>query len=138
LNPRNGIWENSGAALLIHAKADDMKSDPAGNAGERIAQDEAFAERLASYMPEFEVYLQFDSFERTPLMELRGADLRGIRQRALERLNRYQCSGAAAAVYDCAFFAGADNQHYNSPKRARLGREADLRNARPDDAHPGG
>jgi len=37
LNPRNGIWENSGAALLIHAKADDMKSDPAGNAGERMA-----------------------------------------------------------------------------------------------------
>ena len=26
-----------GAALVIHAKQDDMKSDPAGNAGERIA-----------------------------------------------------------------------------------------------------
>ena len=60
--------------------------------GVRIAQDEGFAERLASYMPEFEVYLQFDSFERTPLMKLRGADLRGIRQRALERLNRHGIS----------------------------------------------
>src|SRR6266704_1282145 len=39
LNPRNGIWVNSGAALLIHAKADDMKSDPAGNAGERMARN---------------------------------------------------------------------------------------------------
>ncbi len=27
----------SGKALVIHAKADDMKSDPAGNAGDRVA-----------------------------------------------------------------------------------------------------
>ncbi len=32
--------------------------------GIRIAQDEEFAARLAGYMPDFEVYLQFDSFER--------------------------------------------------------------------------
>jgi 7,8-dihydro-6-hydroxymethylpterin dimethyltransferase len=56
--------------------------------GIRIAQDEAFAERLASYMPDFEVYLQFDSLDRAPLVSLRGADLRRIRERALERLNR--------------------------------------------------
>jgi Cu-Zn family superoxide dismutase len=31
------IFANGGAALVIHAKADDMKSDPAGNAGDRIA-----------------------------------------------------------------------------------------------------
>jgi len=28
---------NAGTALVVHAKADDMKSDPAGNAGDRIA-----------------------------------------------------------------------------------------------------
>ena len=28
---------NGGTALVIHAKADDMKTDPAGNAGDRIA-----------------------------------------------------------------------------------------------------
>jgi superoxide dismutase, Cu-Zn family len=28
---------NAGTALVIHAKADDMKTDPAGNAGDRIA-----------------------------------------------------------------------------------------------------
>jgi len=33
------------------------------------------------------VYLQFDSFERDALLELRGADLREIRRKALERLN---------------------------------------------------
>ncbi len=39
-------------------------------------------------MPDFEIYLQFDSFEREALMDLRGADLRRIREQALERLNR--------------------------------------------------
>jgi 7,8-dihydro-6-hydroxymethylpterin dimethyltransferase len=56
--------------------------------GIRIAQDPAFAERLAPYRSGFEVYLQFDSLERDPLLELRGADLRAIRTRALEQLNR--------------------------------------------------
>ena len=45
--------------------------------GIRIAQDEEFAKRLAEFMPQFEVYLQFDSLQREPLMQLRGADLRG-------------------------------------------------------------
>ena len=54
--------------------------------------DEAFVERMASYMPNFEIYLQFDSFERDALMRLRGADLRGIREKALERLNRHNLS----------------------------------------------
>ncbi len=56
--------------------------------GIRIAQDEEFAERLAEFMPQFEIYLQFDSLRREPLMQLRGADLRSIREKALERLNR--------------------------------------------------
>ncbi len=55
--------------------------------GLRIAMDEAFARRLATYMPRFELYLQFDSLQRDPLLQLRGADLRNIRERALERLN---------------------------------------------------
>src|SRR5687768_14240396 len=33
----NSIYANSGTALMIHAAADDMKTDPAGNAGDRIA-----------------------------------------------------------------------------------------------------
>src|SRR5262245_60719399 len=54
--------------------------------GIRIATEAGFAERLARYAPAFEVYLQFDSFEREALLTLRGADLRQIRERALERL----------------------------------------------------
>src|ERR1700733_4681596 len=56
--------------------------------GIRIAQDEEFAQRLAGYMPKFELYLQFDSLRREPLLQLRGADLRNTREKALERLNR--------------------------------------------------
>jgi Cu-Zn family superoxide dismutase len=33
----NSLFANGGTALMIHAKADDNKSDPAGNAGERVA-----------------------------------------------------------------------------------------------------
>jgi uncharacterized radical SAM superfamily Fe-S cluster-containing enzyme len=38
-------------------------------------------------MPGFELYLQFDSFERAALQDLRGADLRSIREGALRVLN---------------------------------------------------
>jgi len=33
----NSVFANGGTALIIHASADDMRSDPAGNAGPRIA-----------------------------------------------------------------------------------------------------
>ncbi len=33
----NSLFSNGGTALMIHAAADDMKTDPAGNAGARIA-----------------------------------------------------------------------------------------------------
>jgi len=33
----HSIFSNGGTALMIHASGDDMKSDPAGNAGARIA-----------------------------------------------------------------------------------------------------
>jgi Cu-Zn family superoxide dismutase len=33
----NSLFANGGTALVIHAKADDMKTDPSGNAGDRIA-----------------------------------------------------------------------------------------------------
>jgi superoxide dismutase, Cu-Zn family len=33
----HSVFANGGTALVVHAKADDMKTDPAGNAGDRIA-----------------------------------------------------------------------------------------------------
>jgi 7,8-dihydro-6-hydroxymethylpterin dimethyltransferase len=66
--------------------------------GIRIAQDEEFTKRLAGFMPQFEIYLQFDSLQREPLMQLRGADMRSIREKALERLNRLGISTTLVAT----------------------------------------
>ena len=33
----NSLFTDGGTSLVIHAKADDMKTDPAGNSGDRIA-----------------------------------------------------------------------------------------------------
>jgi Cu-Zn family superoxide dismutase len=33
----NSLFSNGGTAIVIHAKADDMKTDPSGNSGDRIA-----------------------------------------------------------------------------------------------------
>jgi len=74
------------------AKARPIRHLMVNTNGVRIAQEEDFVKRLAEYAEDFEVYLQFDSFEREALMELRGADLRRVRLDALEKLNRYGIS----------------------------------------------
>lgn len=56
--------------------------------GIRIAQEPGFAERLTEFTPNFEVYLQFDSFQRETLLALRGADTRNVHERALQRLEQ--------------------------------------------------
>ena len=33
----NSVFDADGSSLVIHAKADDYKTDPAGNSGDRIA-----------------------------------------------------------------------------------------------------
>jgi 7,8-dihydro-6-hydroxymethylpterin dimethyltransferase len=73
--------------VLEAAKRRPIKHLMVNTNGIRIAQEEGFAERLAEYTPEFEIYMQFDSLDRDPLMQLRGADLRAIRQKALDKLN---------------------------------------------------
>jgi organic radical activating enzyme len=75
--------------IVEMAKARPIRHLMVNTNGVRIAQEEDFVKRLADYKEYFEVYLQFDSFEREPLMQLRGADLRRIREDALEKLNRY-------------------------------------------------
>jgi len=74
-------------AILDAAKRRPIRHLMVNTNGIRIAQEPGFAEKLAAYQPAFEIYLQFDSFDREALVTLRGADLRKIRERALERLN---------------------------------------------------
>jgi uncharacterized radical SAM superfamily Fe-S cluster-containing enzyme len=60
--------------------------------GVRIAQDRAFVERLASYKPAFEIYLQFDSFEPKAWQSLRGIDLSETKAQAIAHLNEFNLS----------------------------------------------
>lgn len=74
--------------ILAAAKARPIRHLMINTNGLRIAREPRFAERLAEFMPRFEVYLQFDSLKRDALMELRGADLTRVRIEALEALER--------------------------------------------------
>jgi uncharacterized radical SAM superfamily Fe-S cluster-containing enzyme len=75
-------------AILAAARRRPIKHLMVNTNGVRIAREDGFAERLAEAAPGLELYLQFDSLERQPLIELRGADLRDVRRRAIDRLNR--------------------------------------------------
>ncbi|MDX3972453.1 MAG: radical SAM protein [Bradyrhizobium sp.] len=66
--------------------------------GLRIAREKDFVARLAENKRGLEVYLQFDSLQRDALVNLRGADLRKIRQRALENLEHCGISTTLVAT----------------------------------------
>jgi len=72
--------------ILDAVKARPIRHAMINTNGVRIAQDPAFVERLATYMPRLEIYLQFDSLNDDALMNLRGARLSRIRTQALEAL----------------------------------------------------
>jgi hypothetical protein len=66
--------------------------------GIRIARDPQLVRELASLKPGFEVYLQFDSLQADALLNIRGQDLRTVRQRALEQLERHNLSTTLVCV----------------------------------------
>jgi uncharacterized radical SAM superfamily Fe-S cluster-containing enzyme len=78
--------------ILAAARARPIRHLMVNTNGVRLAREAGFAERLAGFMPRFEVYLQFDSLKREALMDLRGADLTRIRIEALEALERNNIS----------------------------------------------
>jgi uncharacterized radical SAM superfamily Fe-S cluster-containing enzyme len=78
--------------ILAAAKRRPIRHLMINTNGLRIAREAGFAERLAAFMPRFEVYLQFDSLKRDALMALRGADLTAVRLQALEALERADIS----------------------------------------------
>lgn len=73
--------------ILDYCKQQPIKHLMVNTNGIRIANDEGFAEKLATYLPDFEIYLQFDSFQKEVLESMRGKDLREIRNRAIAKLN---------------------------------------------------
>jgi hypothetical protein len=78
--------------ILNYAKSLPIRHLMVNTNGIEIAKDFAFAERLATYAPDFEIYLQFDSLDEQVLRTLRGADLKQTRLKALEHLNALNLS----------------------------------------------
>jgi uncharacterized radical SAM superfamily Fe-S cluster-containing enzyme len=78
--------------IMDMAKTKPIKHLMLNTNGFRIADDLEFTQKLATYAPDFEVYLQFDSFKPEALIEMRGKDLTKIRMKALENLNKCKLS----------------------------------------------
>jgi 7,8-dihydro-6-hydroxymethylpterin dimethyltransferase len=79
-------------AILDAVRARPIRHVMINTNGLRLARDPDFVARLAECKRGLEIYRQFDSMKRDALMNLRGADLRGVRQEALENLERHGIS----------------------------------------------
>lgn len=84
--------------ILDIAKTKPFKHLMLNTNGIRIANDPGFAEKLATYAPEFEIYLQFDSFKKEVLEDFRGKDVSDIRMKALAKLNDLNLSTTLVVV----------------------------------------
>ncbi|WP_020529357.1 radical SAM protein [Flexithrix dorotheae] len=78
--------------ILDYAKSLPIKHIMLNTNGIKIARDFEYAKKLAAYSPDFEIYLQFDSFKKDVLETMRGANLLGIREKALAHLNKLNLS----------------------------------------------
>ncbi len=79
-------------AILDMAKSKPIKHLMLNTNGVRIAGEDGFAERLASYAPGFEIYLQFDSLSDSTTQQLRGAKLVKMHDKALAKLDALNLS----------------------------------------------
>ncbi len=84
--------------ILKLAKSKPIRHIMLNTNGIRIATDKSFVADLAELMPGFEVYLQFDSLKRGALENLRGADLRKVREQALANLEEAGISTTLVCV----------------------------------------
>lgn len=78
--------------ILDYAKSLPIRHLMLNTNGIKIAKDKEFVKRLKSYSPDFEIYLQFDSFDDEVLKQMRGAKLSEIRKQAIENLNEVNLS----------------------------------------------
>jgi uncharacterized radical SAM superfamily Fe-S cluster-containing enzyme len=84
--------------ILRLAKSKPIRHIMLNTNGIRIATDKAFVAELAALKRGFEIYLQFDSVQREALENLRGADLRKVREQALANLEEAGISTTLVCV----------------------------------------
>lgn len=84
--------------ILRRLKANPIRHLMLNTNGIRIARDPELVDQLATLMPGFEVYLQFDSLRADALQTIRGQDMRNIRLQALEQLEARSISTTLVCV----------------------------------------
>ncbi|SNR14318.1 radical SAM protein [Tenacibaculum jejuense] len=78
--------------ILDYAKTLPIRHLMVNTNGIKIAKDKEFVKRLKTYTPDFEIYLQFDSFDDEVLKTMRGAKLSEVRKQAITNLNEVNLS----------------------------------------------
>lgn len=84
--------------ILDIAKTKPIKHLMVNTNGIRIAKSKEFVKKLATYQPDFELYLQFDSFKEDYLTKIRGENLLETRMKAIENLNEFNVSTTLVVV----------------------------------------
>ncbi len=85
--------------ILRMAKKTGLKAFLINTNGIRLAEDESLTASLREFGLELEIYLQFDSLTEEVGRRLRGRDMRDVRQKALDNLQRYDiCVNLVATV----------------------------------------
>jgi uncharacterized radical SAM superfamily Fe-S cluster-containing enzyme len=84
--------------ILRAARARPIRHVMLNTNGIRIATDPDFVTALAEMKRGFEVYLQFDALSAQALRTIRGADLRQVRERALQALDKAGISTTLVCV----------------------------------------
>lgn len=84
--------------ILKYLKSGPVRHLMLNTNGIRISQDEAFVQELKNIGKWFEVYLQFDSLDWETLKTIRNGDMRNVRQKALEVLEKYNISTTLVCV----------------------------------------
>ncbi len=92
--------------ILQRLKASPIRHLMLNTNGIRIARDPQLVQELAALKPGFEVYLQFDSLQESALQNIRGQDLRNVRQQALEQLEAH----AISTTLVCAIRKGVNDE----------------------------
>ncbi len=80
------------------AKAKDVRYVTLNTNGIRLARDRRFVEALAELGPA--IYLQFDGFKERTHLDLRGRDLRSLKERALDHCAEFGLSVALVAAVE--------------------------------------
>ena len=86
--------------ILRLAKAKRFKCVMLNTNGLRCATDEPFVQALAELAGGFEVYLQFDGFERQASEQLRGADVVALKEKAVAHLSRHRVPTTLVATIE--------------------------------------